>query len=136
VTRSTRTATLLDAYALHRARFSPVGGPLGALESPCAPSALSMLLGLTGLGGNHRIVVSRRGRRFEGALHLLAHGYARRWEVLQTGGPTEDDLGQAHALGRRVAHYAVWLERGRGDEVDAIEGGLFYRQRRGHVVTR
>lgn len=91
MTRSTRTATLLDAYALHRARFSPVGGPLGALESPCAPSALSMLLSLTGLGGNHRIVVSRRGRRFEGALHLLAHGYARRWEVLQCSDPTEDE---------------------------------------------
>jgi hypothetical protein len=90
VTRSTRTATLLDASALHRARFSPVGGPLGALESPCAPSALSMLLALTGLGGSHRILVSRRGRRFEGALHLVAHGYARRWEVVQTSGPAED----------------------------------------------
>jgi NAD(P)H dehydrogenase (quinone) len=53
-----------------------------------------------------------------------------------TGGPNEDDLGQAHALGRRVAHYAVWLERGRAGEVDEIEGGLFYRQRRGHLVTR
>jgi NAD(P)H dehydrogenase (quinone) len=52
------------------------------------------------------------------------------------GGPTEDDLAQAHALGRRVAKYAVWLQRGRGDDVDEIEGGLFYRPRRGHVVTR
>jgi NAD(P)H dehydrogenase (quinone) len=53
-----------------------------------------------------------------------------------TGGPTADDLGQAHALGRRVAHYAVWLQRGRGSDIDEIEGGLFYQQRRGHVVTR
>jgi NAD(P)H dehydrogenase (quinone) len=53
-----------------------------------------------------------------------------------TGGPNEDDLGQAHALGRRVAHYAVWLARGRQDEQDEIEGGIFYRQRRGHLVTR
>src|SRR6266702_4172014 len=50
------------------------------------------------------------------------------------GGPTEDDLGQAHALGRRVAHYAVWLERGRQGEEDEIEGGIFYKQRRGHLV--
>ena len=53
-----------------------------------------------------------------------------------TGGPNEDDLGQAHALGRRVANYAVWLERGREGDIDEIEGGLFYRQRRGHLVTR
>jgi NAD(P)H dehydrogenase (quinone) len=53
-----------------------------------------------------------------------------------TGGPTEDDLAQAHSLGRRVARYAVWLQRGRGVEVDAIEGGIFYRERRGHVVLR
>jgi NAD(P)H dehydrogenase (quinone) len=53
-----------------------------------------------------------------------------------TGGPTEDDLNQAQALGRRVARYAVWLERGRNGEVDEIEGGEFYRQRRGHLVTR
>jgi NAD(P)H dehydrogenase (quinone) len=53
-----------------------------------------------------------------------------------TGGPNEDDLGQAHALGRRVANYAVWLARGREDEQDEIEGGIFYRQRRGHLVTR
>jgi NAD(P)H dehydrogenase (quinone) len=52
------------------------------------------------------------------------------------GGPNADDLGQAHALGRRVARYAAWLEAGRGDEVDDIEGGLFYRERRGHVVLR
>src|ERR1700694_3948068 len=52
------------------------------------------------------------------------------------GGPTEDDLAQARALGRRVAHYAVWIHAGRGEEVDEIEDGLFYRQRRGHVVTR
>jgi NAD(P)H dehydrogenase (quinone) len=52
------------------------------------------------------------------------------------GGPTEDDLGQAHALGRRVAHYASWLAAGRADEVDVIEGGVFYRERRGHVVLR
>ena len=52
------------------------------------------------------------------------------------GGPTEDDLGQAHALGRRVARYAVWLARGRQGEEDEIEGGIFYKQRRGHLVTR
>src|ERR1700687_2818127 len=52
------------------------------------------------------------------------------------GGPTEDDLAQAQALGRRVARYAVWLARGRQGEEDEIEGGLFYRQRRGHLVTR
>src|SRR6516225_1594625 len=33
------------------------------------------------------------------------------------GGPTEDDLSQARALGRRVARYAVWLAAGRGDEI-------------------
>jgi NAD(P)H dehydrogenase (quinone) len=53
-----------------------------------------------------------------------------------TGGPNEDDLGQGRALGRRVANYAVWLHRGRGEEKDAIEGGLFYKERRGHLVTR
>jgi hypothetical protein len=53
-----------------------------------------------------------------------------------TGGPNEDDLAQGHALGRRVAHYAVWLKSGRGDTIDEIEGGLFYRQRKGHLVTR
>jgi NAD(P)H dehydrogenase (quinone) len=53
-----------------------------------------------------------------------------------TGGPTEDDLAQARALGRRVAHYAVWLGRGRGADVDQIEGGVFYRERVGHRVLR
>jgi NAD(P)H dehydrogenase (quinone) len=53
-----------------------------------------------------------------------------------SGGPNEDDLAQAQALGRRVARYATWLKRGRGDSVDEIEGGLFYRPRRGHVVKR
>jgi len=52
------------------------------------------------------------------------------------GGPTEEDLGQARALGRRVARYAAWLEVGRGEEVDNIDGGVFYRERRGHVVLR
>jgi NAD(P)H dehydrogenase (quinone) len=52
------------------------------------------------------------------------------------GGPNEDDLGQARALGRRVARYAGWLAAGRGDEIDEIEGGVFYRERRGHVVLR
>jgi NAD(P)H dehydrogenase (quinone) len=52
------------------------------------------------------------------------------------GGPKEDDLAQAHALGRRVASYAVWLQRGRAGEVDEIDGGVFYQPRRGHVVTR
>jgi NAD(P)H dehydrogenase (quinone) len=53
-----------------------------------------------------------------------------------TGGPSEDDLGQAHALGRRVARYAVWLQRGRNGDVDEVEGGLFYSPRRGHLVKR
>src|SRR5437660_6170364 len=53
-----------------------------------------------------------------------------------TGGPNEDDLAQSRALGRRVARYALWLQRGRGSEVDDIEGGVFYRQRVGHRVLR
>ena len=52
------------------------------------------------------------------------------------GGPTEDDLAQARALGRRVAHYTSWLAAGRGEAEDEIEGGVFYRERRGHVVRR
>ena len=52
------------------------------------------------------------------------------------GGPNEDDLAQARALGHRVARYAAWLKAGRGDETDDIEGGVFYRERRGHVVLR
>jgi NAD(P)H dehydrogenase (quinone) len=52
------------------------------------------------------------------------------------GGPTDDDLAQARALGRRVARYASWLKRGRADEVDEIEGGVFYNDRRGHIVSR
>jgi len=52
------------------------------------------------------------------------------------GGPTEDDLAQARALGRRVARYATWLAAGRGDAEDTIEGGVFYRDRVGHLVRR
>jgi len=52
------------------------------------------------------------------------------------GGPNDDDLGQARALGHRVARYAAWLQAGRGSEADEIEGGVFYRERRGHVVLR
>src|ERR1700716_4207189 len=52
------------------------------------------------------------------------------------GGPPEDDLAPGRALGRRVARYVVWLARGRGNEVDEIEGGVFYRERRGLLVTR
>jgi NAD(P)H dehydrogenase (quinone) len=52
------------------------------------------------------------------------------------GGPSEDDLGQARALGRRVANYVAWLDAGRDGQTDDIEGGLFYRERRGHVVLR
>jgi NAD(P)H dehydrogenase (quinone) len=52
------------------------------------------------------------------------------------GGPTEDDLAQARTLGRRVARYALWLKRGRGEDQDQIEGGVFYKERRGHLVTR
>ena len=47
-----------------------------------------------------------------------------------TGGPTADDLGQARALGRRVARYASWIAAGRGAATDDVEGGLFYRERR------
>jgi NAD(P)H dehydrogenase (quinone) len=52
------------------------------------------------------------------------------------GGPNEDDLGQSRALGRRVARYAAWLQAGRDGQTDDIEGGVFYRERRGHVVVR
>jgi len=52
------------------------------------------------------------------------------------GGPKPDDLGEAEALGRRVARYARWIERGREGEEDEIEGGLFYREKRGHLVLR
>jgi NAD(P)H dehydrogenase (quinone) len=52
------------------------------------------------------------------------------------GGPTDDDLGQARALGRRVARYTRWIHDGRGDEIDEVEGGLFYRERRGHLAKR
>src|SRR5215510_3763140 len=44
------------------------------------------------------------------------------------GGPNDDDLGQARALGHRVARYAAWLQAGRGSEADEIEGGVFYRE--------
>ena len=52
------------------------------------------------------------------------------------GGPKTDDLAEAEALGRRVARYARWIERGRDGEEDEIEGGLFYREKRGHLVLR
>jgi hypothetical protein len=90
VTRSARMATLLDAYDLHRVQFSPVGGLPGALESPCTPPALAVLLALLASSGCHRWLVSRQGRQLEGALHVTAHGYARRWEVVQTSGQPED----------------------------------------------
>jgi NAD(P)H dehydrogenase (quinone) len=70
---------------------------------------------------------------------LLAHGmlivglpWSRRmvrsgsyYGATATGGPTDEDLAQAQALGRRVARYAHWLKRGRGRERDEVEGGLF-----------
>jgi len=70
---------------------------------------------------------------------LLAHGliivglpWSRRmvrsgsyYGATATGGPTDEDLAQAAALGRRVARYTRWLQRGRGDEPDPVEGGLF-----------
>jgi NAD(P)H dehydrogenase (quinone) len=86
-----------------------------------------------------------------GLLHtLLAHGmvivglpWSKRmvksgsyYGPTAVGGPNEDDLAQARALGRRVGRYAAWIAAGRGDEVDDIEGGVFYRERRGHVVLR
>jgi hypothetical protein len=89
VTRSTRTATLLNAYALHRLSFAPVGGPPGPLESPCAPSAWELLLSLT-VGGCHRIFLAHSGRRLEGALHVTAHGYGKRWEIVRTAEPIDD----------------------------------------------
>jgi NAD(P)H dehydrogenase (quinone) len=81
---------------------------------------------------------------------LLAHGmvilglpWSRRmvksgsyYGPFAVGGPTEDDLAQARGLGRRVARYARWLQRGRGAEKDEIEGGVFYDDRRGHLVKR
>ena len=42
-----------------------------------------------------------------------------------TGGPSQEDLDQAQALGRRVARYTRWLKAGRGSEADEIEGGRF-----------
>lgn len=89
MTRSTRTATLLNAYALHRLSFTPVGGPPGPLESRCAPSAWELLLSLTA-GGCHRIFLAQSGRHLEGALHVTAHGYGKRWEVVQTAGLVDD----------------------------------------------
>ena len=70
---------------------------------------------------------------------LLAHGlvivglpWSRRmvrsgsyYGATATGGPNDDDLAQARALGRRVARYTRWLRAGRGDETDEVEGGLF-----------
>ena len=70
---------------------------------------------------------------------LLAHGmlivglpWSRRmvrsgsyYGATATGGPNEEDLAQAQALGRRVARYTRWLRQGRGDEADPIEGGIF-----------
>lgn len=89
MTRSARCATLLDAFALHRLSFTPVGGPPGLLESHCAPSAWELLLSLTG-GGGHRVFLVKSGRRPEGAVHVTAHGSGKRWEVVQTAGPIDD----------------------------------------------
>src|SRR5207244_12461538 len=76
-------------------------------------------------------------------LHLmLAHGmiivglpWSRRmvrsgsyYGATSTGGPTEEDLAQAEALGRRTARYARWLKLGRGEETDEVEGGLVTSQ--------
>jgi len=90
VTRSVRTATPLDAFALRRTPFSAVGGPPGPLESQCAAVPSPLLLALSACGGSQRILVSRQGRRLEGALHVTAHSYARRWEIVQTSGQPED----------------------------------------------
>jgi hypothetical protein len=35
-----------------------------------------------------------------------------------------------------VARYAAWLAAGRDGQTDEIEGGPFYRERRGHIVKR
>ncbi|HEY8743108.1 MAG TPA: hypothetical protein VIU62_08425, partial [Chloroflexota bacterium] len=90
MTRSVGAATLLDAFALRRMPFSPVGGPPGPLESQCAPAPTPLLLALSACGGSERLLVSRQGRRLEGALHVTAHSYARRWEIVETGGQPED----------------------------------------------
>jgi NAD(P)H dehydrogenase (quinone) len=81
---------------------------------------------------------------------LLAHGmlivglpWSRRmvksgsyYGPTAVGGPTEDDLAQARALGRRVARVTSWIATGRGEAIDEIDGGVFYRERRGHIATR
>jgi NAD(P)H dehydrogenase (quinone) len=70
---------------------------------------------------------------------LLAHGmiivglpWSRRmvrsgsyYGPTATGGPSDVDLAQGQALGRRVARYARWLKQGRGPEQDEVEGGVF-----------
>ncbi|MCX6021925.1 MAG: NAD(P)H-dependent oxidoreductase [Chloroflexi bacterium] len=49
-----------------------------------------------------------------------------------TGRPKPEDLEQGRALGRRVARYARWIGIGKGDEEDAVEGGVFYKEARRH----
>jgi NAD(P)H dehydrogenase (quinone) len=81
---------------------------------------------------------------------LLAHGmvivglpWSRRmvrsgsyYGATSTGGPSDDDLAQAQALGRRTARYARWLKLGRGDEIDEVEGGLFSQPPEFHEPTQ
>lgn len=87
MTRSARSATLLDAYALRHLPLAPVGGTVGALERGCSPSPLALLLAVTACGG-HRLFVARDGRRLEGVLHVVSHSHAHRWEAARTGGDT------------------------------------------------
>lgn len=77
---------------------------------------------------------------------LLAHGMifvGLPWSARMTrsgsyygptsmGRPKQEDLDQGRALGRRVARYVRWIARGRGDEEDAVEGGVFYKEGRAH----
>jgi hypothetical protein len=77
---------------------------------------------------------------------LLAHGmiivglpWSRRmvrsgsyYGATSTGGPADDDLAQARALGRRTARYARWLKQGRGQQTDEVEGGLFSQSTEAH----
>jgi hypothetical protein len=116
VSRSARSATLLDAFALRRVPLAPVGGSVGALESACALGPLTLLVAASGCGGAHRLFLARDGRRLEGVLHLVAYGHGRRWEAAQTGGYTGEaewlpDLLQAATAAAAVAGVSKMVAR-------------------------
>ena len=127
-------------------------------------ATLKAILDQTGLAWERGALVGRVGAAFTSGwsraggqemtllmlLHLLlAHGlvivglpWSRRmvrsgsyYGATATGGPTDEDLAQAQALGRRVARYTSWLKRGRGDERDEVEGGLFSERAPAHDPT-